>query len=73
MPSGSFIQVYVKCPFYQSDNGKNRIICEGITPGSQLQSFYTRHKDYKLQLEIFCCEHFEKCEIYAAIKQKYEE
>lgn len=73
MPSGSYTQVYVTCPFYISDNGKNRIICEGLTPGSQLQSFYRKRKDYKLQIEIFCCEHYEKCEIYEALNKKYEE
>lgn len=73
MPSGSYIQVYVKCPYYLSDNGKNRIICEGLTPGSQLQSFYRKRKDFKLQIEIFCCEHYEKCEICEALSKKYEE
>lgn len=73
MPSGSFIQVYVKCPFYISDNGKNRIICEGLIPGSQDHSVFRKTDDYRLQIEVWCCDHFEKCEKFAALNKKYEE
>lgn len=73
MPSGSYIQAYVRCPFYRSDNGADRIICEGLVPGSQLQSYFKRNRDYRLQTEIFCCRHYDHCEIYAALLKKYEE
>lgn len=67
------MQVYVECPFYLTDNGKNRIICEGLLPGSQLQSYFRKRKDYRLQAEIFCCGSYKTCEIYDALSKKYEE
>ena len=73
MASGSYIQVYVTCPFYVTDNGKNRLICEGLLPGTQLQNYYRKRKDFKLQTEVFCCRHYDKCEVYRALELKYEE
>ena len=32
MASGSYRQVYVVCPYYVTDNGRDRIVCEGLTP-----------------------------------------
>lgn len=73
MPSGSYQQVYVKCPFYLSDNGKNVIAREGLIPNSTIRSHYRYGSDYRKQIGIFCCGKYENCEIYAALKLKYEE
>lgn len=73
MASGSYIQAYIKCPFYAGDNGKNRILCEGIIPGSQLHSVFRDMKDYEIQTREFCCKRYRNCEIYIALMQKYEE
>ena len=68
MPT-SRTDVRVKCPFYQYDDsiskgGIQRIVCEGIVPGSVLMSCYKTKKDRNIQLDTFCCEYFDRCEIY---------
>lgn len=71
MSSGSYKQVYVRCPFYRTDDGKNRISCEGIGEGSTLTSYYRSHPEYEKQMDIFCSLHYSKCEIARAIMEKY--
>lgn len=73
MASGSYRQVHVRCPFYRSDDGRRRIICEGITDGCSLSVTYQRKADYEMQMKTFCCEHYKKCEIYRILKEKYDE
>ena len=73
MASGSYRQVYVVCPYYVTDNGKNRIVCEGLTPGGQNQTFYQKRQDFALQMELFCCGDYWRCEICAALDAKYRE
>ena len=67
------MQAYVRCPFYRGDDGKNRISCEGIGAGSSLTSYYRAGRDCRRQMEVFCCRHFDKCEIARAIMEKYGE
>ena len=68
----------VKCPFYQYDESHNkkkthRITCEGLIEGSTLVLNYKYKRDFKIQLETFCCEYFDRCEVYKMLMQKYEE
>ena len=72
MPSGSYKQIDVQCPFYKSDAMK-RIICEGLIDKSNISLGFLIFKDYEIQLRTFCCEHYQKCEIYRMLMQKYEE
>lgn len=64
-----------QCPFFMSDVGKQkRIICEGIVDRSTLALTFDLKKDYELQLGVFCCEHYKKCEVYRMIMAaKYDE
>lgn len=75
MSSGSFkAQSEVQCPFFKFDDMKQkRISCEGIVDDSTLALIYCRRKDYEKQLEVFCCEHYKKCEAYRMLMEKYEE
>ena len=74
MPSGSFRQADVQCPFYQSDDGKRKIVCEGLVDRSTLALNYRRRNDYKTQIEVFCCEHYNRCEIYRMLMEaKYDD
>ena len=73
MPSGSFKQVDVQCPFYKYDDGRRRITCEGLINKSSISLNYLTRGDYDIQLLSFCCEHYKKCEIYRMLMQKYEE
>lgn len=76
MPSGSFkAQTYVQCPFFKFDvANQKRIVCEGFVDESTLALIYCRKKDYITQLEVFCSEHYKKCEVYRMLmKAKYDE
>ena len=73
MPSGSYKQADVKCPFYKHDDGRRRITCEGIIADSSLALIYRRNSDYVTQIGVFCCEHYINCEIYRLLMEKYEE
>ena len=73
MPSGSYIQVFVRCPFYKYDDVKKRITCEGLTDDSSLALIYHNKTDYEKQISIFCCRHYSKCELYRMLMEKYEE
>ena len=68
----------VKCPFYLYDEcykkkRTHRIICEGLIDGSTLVLNYRYQKDFRIQLDTFCCEFFDRCEVYRMLMQKYEE
>lgn len=73
MPSGSFKQADVQCPFYKYDDGKRRITCEGIVENSCIALIYHNNTDYEKQMEVFCCEHYRRCEIYCLLMKKWED
>ena len=73
MPSGSYKQIEVQCPFYKYDDGKQRITCEGLVDNSSLALIYRNRTDYETQINVFCCEHYKKCEVYRILIEKYEE
>lgn len=73
MPSGSFLQVYVVCPFYVSDNGKNTITCEGVIPETRATNVFQNNAEFLCQIKTFCQCRYENCELYNAIMKKYEE
>lgn len=73
MPSGSYNQVYVQCPFYKEDDGKYSIICEGFGDALCLKQIYRTKAQYKLQMAVFCCEHYKNCEVYRLLMDKYDE
>ena len=74
MPSGSFKQADVQCPFYKFDDGKQRITCEGLVDDSSLALIYHRREDYETQINVFCCEHYKRCEVYRMLMEaKYDE
>lgn len=73
MPSGSYKQVYVQCPFYKEDDGKFSIICEGFGDARYLKQMFHNKTQYETQISVFCCEHYKRCEIYRLLMEKYEE
>ena len=73
MPSGSYMQVYVRCPFYKFDDGNRRITCEGIIEDSSLALIYHKKADYETQIRTFCCQHYARCEVYCLLMNKYDE
>ena len=73
MPSGSFKQVYVQCPFYKYDDGKKRITCEGLLDESSIALIDHNTKDFERQIDVFCSCHYKKCEIYRMLSSLYED
>lgn len=75
MPGGSYRRVDIGCPFYRSDDEKQRkILCESPIPGSSLSLYFRNKQDMENQINIFCCNHYKKCEIYRAVMAAiYEE
>jgi hypothetical protein len=70
--TGSYKQIFVRCPFYKRDDGKYRIACEGIVENSSIELTYQFEKLYRMQMDTFCCQHYQKCEIYRMLMEKYE-
>lgn len=68
MPSGSFHQVDIQCPFYKFDNGKTRIRCEGFCDGATMEWVFEKPSDYLTQIREFCCNHYSRCEHCRALK-----
>ena len=68
------MQKYVICPFFRKDdqNGR-RIVCEGITTGSTIEQRFGSEADYRLHLEVFCCDRFRNCEICEILLKNYED
>ena len=77
MANGSYKgKTDAQCPFYKFDVGqqKRRIVCEGIVEKSTLELRFSRKRDYDTQLNVFCCEHYKKCEVYRMLMEaKYDE
>lgn len=73
MPSGSYNQIFVKCPFYKYDDGKKRITCEGLVDNSSLALIYRTKADYESQLMEYCCKDYKDCVIHRLLLRKYED
>ena len=69
MSSGSYKQIFVMCPFYCYDDGKNTVICEGAVEKSYNSWRFRSGKDLRKQMDIFCCDHFQNCEIYRMLME----
>ena len=68
----------VQCPFYRYDECYektriHRIVCEGIVDKSTLVLNFRYKKDFRIQLDTFCCEYFKKCEVYRMLMEKYQD
>lgn len=62
----------IRCPFFKKHEPK-AISCEGITEDCVLRLVFTSQEGRERQESIFCSSAYEKCEIYRAIMEKYEE
>ena len=72
--TGSYWQRYVGCPFYKNDDGSNKIKCEGLVDNSTIGLSFQRPRDFRRQMEVFCCDRYICCEIYRMLMDnKYEE
>lgn len=73
MSSGSYKQVDVICPYYQRDDGKKKIVCDGLQDESTITLCYSNAEAFIRQIDIYCCRNYDKCEIYRALSSIYDE
>lgn len=74
MAGGSWLRIGVRCPFYRSDDGMQKIVCEGIVDDSTITLRFKYKADFNKQTCAYCCEHYRKCEIYRTlVRDKYGE
>lgn len=72
-PSGSYKAVDVACPFFKRDDGSHRITCEGLVDESSIKLFFQKKSGFETQMNVFCCKHYQNCEIYEIVIRKYED
>lgn len=70
-PKEKHMEADVQCPFFKKYTART-LTCEGITDGSNIDLNFPALTERVKQMEIFCCESFENCEIWEAVmKAKY--
>lgn len=70
--------VRVQCPFYLYSErlprtSIQRITCEGLVDNSTLGLTYRLPQDFQIQLETFCCQYYDRCEVYRMLLEKYQD
>ena len=75
MSKPGYWELAVKCPFYKrTEKKKQRIICDGISPHTRmtLVFFQTTDEERVRHLKTFCCDRFDKCPLYHAAGERFE-
>lgn len=62
----------IRCPFFRGHT-PTEVGCEGITEDTLLKLIFPCRAARDRHEDIFCMVHFEKCELYRAINEQYEE
>lgn len=75
MPSGSYLQVNVLCPFYALDvNRPSYIQCEGVEPTNTLAIKFKNKSDKNEYMKKYCMtHHYERCRVFKAVYEQYRE
>ena len=72
--TGSYYKWEVKCPFFKRDINRHKIACEGLVEKSNVVLAYNYEKDFKCQMQNYCCKNYKMCEVYRMIiEAKYED
>lgn len=71
MPT-TWIESYVKCPFYKYEDGKKSITCEGISDACITRVIFVTKEKQRVQLQKTCCGDYKKCPFYKILMEKYE-
>lgn len=73
MPSGSYIQSAVLCPFFITDTEvRFGISCEGITDRNRLCLKFYNNKDKIDYMKMYCTKNYYSCCLYKTINNKYD-
>lgn len=66
MQQSRWARANVKCPFWRGD-GMETVSCEGPFCGVGITMKFRSDRKRKHHMEVFCAEHYEKCEIYRMV------
>ena len=61
-----------RCPFFLAHT-EGCIYCESPLPGCFMSLRFATEEGKRTQYKAYCCRKYEKCEIYRANMEKYEE
>lgn len=67
-----FRSAAVKCPFFRGHT-PTEVGCEGITDDTLLKLIFANRTARDRHEDIFCMAAYEKCELFRAINEQYEE
>lgn len=67
-----FDEIRARCPFYLDSEARS-ITCEGITDECKMKIEFKNRNARNQHRSIFCDAKFENCEVFRAIKEKYED
>lgn len=63
-------QIYIKCPFYKGDDGKQCMIgCEGLLSDRSTEHFFPNKEEYLSFLMKYCEDKWEKCPFAKSLNQ----
>lgn len=73
MPSGSYKQSVVKCPFYISDiTQPPNLFCEGIEKDNTIALRFRKNENKNHYMDTFCIADYSRCKIFKLVNEKYE-
>lgn len=59
-----------QCPFWRKTEKPNvRLGCEGLTDHSRIILVFETGQEKRQHEDVFCCEHYDYCEIFHAIME----
>ena len=70
MPN-QYKDVYVQCPFYKRQTSVG-ISCEGLTDDMVISLHFSTSENKKKQMQCFCENRYNNCEIYRIVEKKYD-
>ena len=71
MSKGSYLKAGVTCCFYSNDDGKSRIVCEGVAGAGYVVNEFDTKEEFIDFIKKYCSKHNEKCHLYEALMEKY--
>ena len=74
MPSGTYIQADIMCPFYLTDeNQKPYVRCEGFYNNTKLTTNFKNKKVKDKYMHKFCVSNYKDCKVCQLLSDKYKE
>lgn len=69
MSGVSYLQAYVRCPYYLRDDGKTKLHCEGFVDDSKIELVFPNKQARRQYINDHCCGDFAQCMVCKAISE----